>query len=358
MNHQSSTVARLAHRSRQSVLQAWESVAPLVFPPVCVLCGAATDMVETGAERGTGAGRAVPPRQYRTFCRVCEASLIQSAPMMQTACGKCGWPRAARTPRVPSADRIDRDLGLPTELEDSPDLEAAPDDAPCARCKNAKRAHRFQRITPLYRYHDVARDAVVAAKYPHNSVVARDLASRLAARCLSRWPELEEKPESPGKNPEQTENPAPTSAGSMVRSLAREAGRIVLSGNRLPPRGVPVVTSVPSPWLRQVRRGGSGTRILAEYTASFWGLPYAALLRACRSISKQALLDDEERRANVRGAFRVRARARKLIAGREIVLVDDVMTTGATADEIAGVLLEAGAGKVSLAVVAMALRDD
>ncbi|MFG0290223.1 MAG: ComF family protein [Rhodopirellula sp. JB044] len=231
------------------------------------------------------------------------------------------------------ADRIDCDLGLRPEIEESPDLEDAPDHLPCARCKNAKREHRFHRITPLYRYHDVARDAVVAAKYPHNSVVARDLAFRLAARCLSRWPELNEDVDLPRKNQEQ-------------------------NGTRLPPRGFPLVTSVPSPWLRQVRRGGSGTRILAEYTASYWGLPYAALLRACRSISKQALLDDEERRANVRGAFRVRARARKRIAGREIIVVDDVMTTGATADEIAGVLMDAGASKVSLAVVAMALRDD
>jgi ComF family protein len=196
---------------------------------------------------------------------------------------------------------------------------------PCPRCQTRQSPHLFQRITPLYRYHDAARDAVVAAKYPRNSAVSRELALRLADRLRNRWSDLLDAPE-------------------------RKDGQ---NGSA----SLPLVTSVPAPWLRQLRRGGSGTRLLAQYTARELGLSYANLLQTTRQIRKQALLQDDQRQENVRGAFRIRRPWLKKLQGREILLVDDVMTTGATADELAGVLMAAGATRVSLAVVALAMRD-
>ncbi|TWT66463.1 ComF family protein [Allorhodopirellula solitaria] len=316
----------------------WESLAPLVFPPVCVLCGDTTRWIANGNSA----------RRYATFCRVCETSLIESQPMMRTACQQCGWPRVVRTPRGgvrgPAGERLSLaagELGLAAGEQPSEwsPADSQTDSWPCPRCQTRDSPHRFSRITPLYRYHDAARDAVVAAKYPCNSAVARELAMRLADRCRSRWPDLVDSP-----LPEPPTQP-----------LARQSAGPASSRPAGPP---PIVTSVPSPAMRQIRRGGSGTRLLAQYTAKCLGLPYVNLLRTTRGVEKQALLDDDARRDNVRGAFEIVRRWRKRDLDREVLLVDDVMTTGATADEVAGVLIDAGARGVSLAVVALAMRDE
>ncbi|HEX6736400.1 MAG TPA: ComF family protein, partial [Azonexus sp.] len=71
-----------------------------------------------------------------------------------------------------------------------------------------------------------------------------------------------------------------------------------------------------------------------------------------RPTAPQADLDPGQRRRNVRGAFACNAD----LHGRAIVLVDDVMTTGASADECARVLRLHGAGPVMVAVAARALK--
>jgi ComF family protein len=76
-----------------------------------------------------------------------------------------------------------------------------------------------------------------------------------------------------------------------------------------------------------------------------------ALVRRRRT-DRQVGMSREEREANIRGAFSVPRPDR--VAGRRILLVDDVMTTGATADECARVLLAAGAERVDLLTLAQA----
>ena len=67
-------------------------------------------------------------------------------------------------------------------------------------------------------------------------------------------------------------------------------------------------------------------------------------------------LNPSERRANVRAAFRVPSAKRDRLRGRAIVLVDDVLTSGATADACARILLRAGAESVDLLVLSRVVR--
>ncbi len=80
------------------------------------------------------------------------------------------------------------------------------------------------------------------------------------------------------------------------------------------------------------------------------------LLDRSRDTASQAGLTPHQRRENLRGAFQVRDR--KEISGREVLLVDDIFTTGATASECARVLRRAGAARVWVATVARTLKTD
>jgi ComF family protein len=82
----------------------------------------------------------------------------------------------------------------------------------------------------------------------------------------------------------------------------------------------------------------------------------AALLLRLRETSHQLSLPTAARTGNVRGAFALEPHRRGEIAGRAIAVVDDVMTTGSTAAEIASVLKQAGAGHVSVWVFARTPR--
>ena len=81
------------------------------------------------------------------------------------------------------------------------------------------------------------------------------------------------------------------------------------------------------------------------------------LLVRTRRTPPQTRLSGAERRRNVRGAFRVRRGRERLVTGRSVLLVDDVLTTGATANACARVLRKAGAARVDVATLARAVRD-
>ncbi len=111
------------------------------------------------------------------------------------------------------------------------------------------------------------------------------------------------------------------------------------------------VVPVPLHWLRRLQRGYNQSAALAWGLARGLNLPLQLRgLRRLRNTPRQALQSPGERRVNVRGAFGVEAGA--AWAGRSLLLVDDVLTTGATADEAARALRAAGAARIVVAVVA------
>lgn len=113
---------------------------------------------------------------------------------------------------------------------------------------------------------------------------------------------------------------------------------------------------VPTPMRRArlLRRGFDQAAVLARAVASTRALPVLAALRRLRGGASQTALGRGAREANVRGAFRVRDAA--AVEGRSILLVDDVLTSGATSDECATVLRRAGARRVELWTLGRTLR--
>ncbi len=107
------------------------------------------------------------------------------------------------------------------------------------------------------------------------------------------------------------------------------------------------VCPVPLYRTRLFQRGFNQASLLAAPLARAFGLEWnPRALRRIRPTPSQTRLTAAERAHNVREAFRSRPHARRWIAGRRLLLVDDVMTTGATADACARALKASGAVRV------------
>lgn len=113
-----------------------------------------------------------------------------------------------------------------------------------------------------------------------------------------------------------------------------------------------VVVPAAMHWVRRLFRGGDHAALLAEELGRSLGVPVGHELLRVRNTPPQVHLSRAGRVANVRGAFV--AAGKSSLNGARVLLVDDVTTTGATANECARTLLKAGAQKVSLAVIAKA----
>ncbi|HEV8631483.1 MAG TPA: phosphoribosyltransferase family protein [Thermoanaerobaculia bacterium] len=112
--------------------------------------------------------------------------------------------------------------------------------------------------------------------------------------------------------------------------------------------GLDLVTAVPLAWTRLLTRGYNQAEAVARPLAAGLGVPCRRLLRRRRR-RPQALLARAERRRNLRGAFAPR---REVPVGGTVLLVDDVMTTGATLVAATLALRRAGVARVLVAVVA------
>ena len=113
---------------------------------------------------------------------------------------------------------------------------------------------------------------------------------------------------------------------------------------------VDFVTCVPLHVNRLKERGYNQAALLATELGRLYGLPAYDGMKRIVDTAKQFNLNSEERAANVAGAFAVREGF--CVAGKDILLVDDVYTTGVTAAECVRVLLEAEAKSVKLMVFA------
>jgi ComF family protein len=126
---------------------------------------------------------------------------------------------------------------------------------------------------------------------------------------------------------------------------------------RRPDLAPDLVVPVPLARARLAERGHNQAWELARRIARALGVhAEATLLVRVRATAHQLALPPGEREGNVRGAFAVEPSRTAAVAGRRVLLVDDVMTTGSTAGEIARVLRGAGASFIAVAVVARVPR--
>ena len=224
-------------------------------------------------------------------CAACDTLLDH--PLLSPICNAC-W-RAIHAIRAPSCARCGD--ALPGWLDEL---------SLCGRCEQTP--PHFSIARSVGHYDDALREIVQAFKYGGRRVLAAPLAS-----------------------------------------MMRDHGRNVLTG-------ADAVVPVPlHPW-RTLRRGFNQADDLALHL----GLPVWRALRRARQGPPQASLPAAHRHANVRDAFRLARRVaapgwRRRLAGRTVVLVDDVMTTGATLDACAQVLSDAGARDVRALTVARAV---
>jgi ComF family protein len=135
-----------------------------------------------------------------------------------------------------------------------------------------------------------------------------------------------------------------------LRRLAREAARLVAETLARP--AVSALASVPADRDRTLERGHRPAEALARELGSLWELPVEQLLRRARRVEqRQRGLGLVERRRNVAGAF-----APTRASPARICLVDDVYTSGATANVAASALRKGGARRVEVITLARAVR--
>lgn len=175
----------------------------------------------------------------------------------------------------------------------------------CARCRGRKLP--FDRVIPLGVYEADLRLAVLRMKHFHQQPLAVAM------------------------------------GGLIARRLADTLGDDPLD----------MVVPVPIHWARRMSRGTNSPEVMAEVIGSDLGILTATrLVKNRRKTRKQSMLSPLERRRNVRGAFFVSPGYS--LEGAHVALVDDVVTTGATASEVCGVLRGRGAATITVAVVARA----
>jgi ComF family protein len=228
------------------------------------------------------------------LCLGCQAVVGTPGTLCASCWAKIGW----------LAPPLCACCGLPFEF--APGL-GVDEDVRCAACLRDPPA--FARARAVFRYDEASRNLILSFKHADRTH---------AAPAFGQW-------------------------------LARAGGELLQQAD--------IVAPVPLHWLRLAWRRYNQAALIAQCAAE-------AAKRRCvpdllsrrRRTPSQGELGRAERRRNVRRAFAVHPRHADAVRGARILLVDDVFTTGATAEECAATLLAAGAMAVDVLTVARVVR--
>jgi ComF family protein len=250
---------------------------------------------------------------WQAIHRLVERGVASAADLLlPPSCNACGQalPAGSSQPLLCAACRS-AFSAIPSPLCRRCASPTSPTDAgdDCARCRD--RHYQFEAASALGVYRDRLRDAVIRMK-------------------------------------QLGQEPLTLSVGFLLAAVLRE---------RVCQPRPDLLVPVPAHWWKRLMRGVNGPDLLAEAISQTLAIPLFADLLVCRRRTrKQGTLLPSERLVNVRDAFRVSANYD--VAGAEVLLVDDIMTTGATASEAAKTLRRAGAARVRVALVARGTGAD
>jgi predicted amidophosphoribosyltransferase len=275
--------------------------------------------------------------------RAGRAALLGLADLLASPrCGACG--RDEGSPLCPEClVRCRRPSGPTCRRCGNTWPEGRHADEGCGRCRRFGRPFAFETAAALWRYAGPARELVHAFKYRGRGDCLAPLGRRLADEPRLKWLWA-------GRPPERSLAERWLPEGRLAERWLPE-GRLAerwLPEGRLAERWL--VVPLPARAASRRRRGYDQARLLAEALAARAGLACApaALVRR-RASGPQAGATVGRRKAAVRGVLRARP---WLVAGRPVLLVDDVLSTGASADAAARALRLAGARTVRVAVLA------
>ena len=123
-------------------------------------------------------------------------------------------------------------------------------------------------------------------------------------------------------------------------------------------RDVDVLTAVPTHWWKKFRKGFQASELICDSASRVAQIPRLnKLLKSTRLTEKQGMLSSLQREKNVKDAFAVNPFYTETVKGLTICIVDDVMTSGSTANQCAKALKKAGAKEVYVAVIARGARS-
>jgi ComF family protein len=135
-------------------------------------------------------------------------------------------------------------------------------------------------------------------------------------------------------------------------AIARALGNIAAKVWQDLTEDADIIVPTPLHWSRKLLRGYNQSELFANIFSTQTNIPCKNILRRVKMTSKQATLNREQRKKNLIKAFSVKKEA--ICRNSTILLVDDVMTTGATLSSAASALLDAGAKNVKVLVLARA----
>ena len=140
-----------------------------------------------------------------------------------------------------------------------------------------------------------------------------------------------------------------------IHTLAAPLGQMLVAGMPGHER-FDWIVPVPLHWRRRWQRGFNQAELLARVVSRHSGVPLIKTLKRKNATLAQAGLSDAQRRTNTEHAFTIVDKHRDALKGKHVLLIDDVLTTGATLSAASRVLRRAGARRITVMTVARADR--